>query len=260
MKTKKIVKKIVKKNPKKTTALAINGGADLQWGSVVSRDSQALQAFCKGVAEVYGVPPMGVNSLAGQPYLNKEGRMFLLSDMRTGNHGLKAIRTEYLQLSTSPDMASICKKTLVFRDGLEIEGIGEASKDNVKLEAVKKTLNMMAETRALNRAIWQTIGGDVWERVAHNLEKKGITDPVITQKVAKAGEVSYEEMSTKDAPAQGKEMTTAEKFQKAKTMIAALKTKEMISTAMGQIRSSDIYTNDQKDKLIQELLKRETEL
>lgn len=245
----------------KTNSLVVkdNMSVNLSWGSVTSKDSQALQTFCLGVAKVYGVPPMGVNSLAGQPYLNKDGRLYLLNSIMTGKRSLKAIRTEFLQLSANSETPAICKKTLVFRDGLEIEGIGEASKENVKLDAVKKTLNMMAETRALNRAIWEAIAGDVWDRVANNLAKSNIKDPETINKVKKAGEVSYEEVVAPNKP-QSKEMTTAEKFQKAKDMIKSLKTRKAIADVIKKIQESDIYDKEQKNKLIEELVVRDNEI
>ena len=88
----------------------------------------------------------------------------------------------------------------MFRDGHEVEAIGEASKQSVKLEAVKQTLNMMAETRGLNRAIWQEIGGDVWNRVAENLKKSDL-DEQEKARIVNAGTVSYEEMQQPARPA-----------------------------------------------------------
>lgn len=194
---------------KKEKSLAVAPKArKLAWGGVMPKPtgSDPVQIdFCNKVAEVYGVPSMGVNVMGNQPYLNKDGLLYLLNDLRKGKQAIKAIRKEFIQLSTSLDTMAVVKATLVFKDGVEIEAIGEASKDNVKLEAVKKTLNLMAETRAINRAIRQAITGDVWVRVAQRLEKaNGLTDAQ-KQRIATAGTTSYEEMERPPAPKLGKE-------------------------------------------------------
>lgn len=179
-------------------ALAKKPERKMAWGGVMPRPTgqqdQAIVVFCNQVALVYGVPSMGVNAMGNQPYLNKDGRLYLLGELRKGARAVKAIRKEFVQLSTALDVPAIVKATLVFKDGVEVEAIGEASKDNVKLDAVKKTLNMMAETRAVNRAIWQAIAQDVWNRVATNLAKvKDLSDEEKTR-IQEAGRVSYEEM------------------------------------------------------------------
>lgn len=175
----------------------------LAWGGAMPKaggsDAQ-VQVFCNQVAQIYGVPSLGVNAMGNNPYLNKDGRLFLLHDLRKGaESGIKAIRTNYLQLSTAPDMMSVAKVTIEFFDGHEVEGIGEASKENIKLAAVQKTLNMMAETRALNRAIWKEIAGDVWNRVSENLKTANMTDEE-KARVKDAGRVSYEEMESSQEP------------------------------------------------------------
>lgn len=169
----------------------------LAWGGAMPKPTGnqelATNQFVNAVSRIYGVPSLGVNAMGDKPYLNKDGRLFLLHDFRKGKEGIKAIRTEFLQMSKTPDEASICKVTLVFKDGHEIEGIGEASKDNVKLDAVKKTLNMMAETRAMNRAIWKEIAGDAWDRVSKNIDKSKMSEQE-KEKIIEAGRVSFEEV------------------------------------------------------------------
>jgi len=185
------------KPEEKTKALAKSDNRPLAWGGVMpipaNSQEQAVTVFCNQVAMIYGVPSMGVNAMGTQPYLNKDGRLYLLGEVRKGKSAVKAIRKEFVQLSTKPEEMAVVKVTLVFKDGTEFEAIGEASRANVKLEAVKNTLNMMAETRALNRAIWQAIAGDVWNRVRDNLEKSKLSDEE-KAKVVEAGRVSYEEM------------------------------------------------------------------
>jgi len=170
----------------------------LAWGGHMPKPANqqdaAVSDFCNKVAQIYGVPSMGVNAMGNQPYLNKDGRLYLLHELRKGKQAVRAIRVEFIQMSHNIDEPAVVKKTIFFKDGVEVEAVGEASKQSVKLEAVKQTLNMMAETRALNRAIWQAIAADVWNRVAENLAKSQLTEEE-KQKVAEAGRVSYEEMA-----------------------------------------------------------------
>lgn len=214
--TKKATKKAVAKKPNGMALAIQKEKSSLQWGGNLpsvrnnEEDAQKLAQFCNQVAQVYGVPSLGVNAMGGNPYLNKDGRLYLLNELRTGKTGIKAIRKDFLQMSTAPDVPAIIKVTLVFRDGHEVEAIGEASKESVKLAAVKATLNMMAETRGLNRAIWQEIGGDVWNRVAKNLKRSQL-DEEEKARIVHAGSVSFEEMDGKERPAKPV-ATSAEKL------------------------------------------------
>ena len=199
----------------------------LAWGGALpvaneKDNAQVIAAFCNKVAEIYGVPSMGVNAMGNKPYLNKDGRLYLLHDLRKGKDKPKAIRKEFLQMSRSIQEAAIIKVTLVFADH-EVEAIGEASQGSVKLDAVKQTLNMMAETRGLNRAIWQEVAGDVWNRVADNLKAAKLTEQERAD-IENAGAVSYEEMSRPDAAP-----TVAKSADKPKTM------SEFESIALGLI-------------------------
>lgn len=196
MKTKKETKKV----SKKSQALAVQETPRrMAWGGVIpmvgakEEDTKVLQAFCNKVAQIYGVPSLGVNAMGGNPYLNKDGRLFLLSKYKTGKIGVKGIKTDILEYAKSLNDVAIVKTIIEFKDGTFVEGIGEASKENCKLDAVKKTLNMMAETRSLNRAIWKAIGFDVWNGIAENIAKMKMSAEE-KQKIIDAGKVSYEEM------------------------------------------------------------------
>lgn len=169
------------------------------------KEKKAVDPFFAIVAKVYGVPQTGISAIGSQPYLNKDGRLYLLKKLRTGKDAVRAIRVEFLRMSTSLLEPSICKKTLVFKD-LEVEATGEASKDSVGSESVKQTLNMVAETRALNRAIWQAIGGEIMERVESNLETMNLSEED-RNRILEAGRVSYEEM---ERPKEAQEMTKKE--------------------------------------------------
>lgn len=157
----------------------------------------ARDPFFETVAKVYGVPPTGIDAIGDQPYLNKDGRLYLLNELRTGKRAVLAIRSDFIKTSTTLIEPAIVKKTIVFKDKTEIEATGEASQDNVETASVKKTLNMVAETRALNRAIWTAIAADVMKRVAKNLKTLTITD-ADRARIVEAGKSSYEEMERPD--------------------------------------------------------------
>lgn len=195
------------------------------------------------VARVYGVPAMGITSILGQPYLNKDGRLFLLKELRKEKHAVKSMRVEFLRLSTSIIEPSIAKKTIVFNDGTEVEAMGEASKDSVGSDSVKKTLNMVAETRALNRAIWQAIGGDVMERVDRNIHSLGLSDEE-KERLMEVSRSSAEEM---DRPVEEKKEDDKKKlFEAIMNRIEEVKDdKSKLRVALKKLKEWPI---DEKDK------------
>mgnify|MGYP001585761815 CR=1 FL=1 len=165
------------------------------------QEKKAVDPFFAVIAKVYGVPASGISAIGEQPYLNKDGRLFLLKKLRTGKSAVKAIRFEFIKMSTSLIEPAVVKKTIVFKDGLEVEAMGEASQDSVGSQSVKQTLNMVAETRALNRAIWQAIGGDIMEQVQKNLETMELEEKD-RDRIMEAGRVSYEEMERPTKPSE----------------------------------------------------------
>ncbi len=236
------------KSTKAVTAAKKKAIGPLAWGSVMTHITTQEEANARQmavvVAEIYGVPHMCVTILGSQPYLNKEGRLFLLNELTKKNPVAK-IETEYLQISTAPNITAICKKRIVFKDGMFVEGIGEANPNNIKLNAVKATLNMMAETRALNRTIWQAIGSAIWERVAKNLKKKALTNAEMTTIVA-AGQSSAEEM---DRPEPNIQDLTP--YQKALKILE--KDNRDIDTLEEwriKIEQSDLYTKTERKELL----------
>lgn len=161
------------------------------------KKAKEVDPFFAVVAQVYGVPETGIDAIDRQPYLNKDGRLYLLNELRKEEHAVSAIRVEVLRYSMNLNETAVFKKTIVFKDNIEVEAIGEASQDNVETKGVKKTLNMVAETRALNRAIWIAIGADVMRRVEENIKTLNIS-PEDKARLLEAGRVSYEEMERPD--------------------------------------------------------------
>ena len=156
-------------------------------------------------------------------------------------------------------------KRLIFKDGLIIEGIGEASKDNVKLEAVKKTLNMMAETRALNRAIGQAISGELWNRIEQNLANAKIPAES-KQRIVDAGRVSFEEMQQADVVDVNVERvepvaSTTEEIERMVTgAIHQAKSIDVLIDLDEKIKGSDKFSNSFKATMQALINKRSNEL
>lgn len=211
----------------------------LAWGGALPTNTNEAQAFSNACAKVYGVPSMGVEVQGNKPYLNKDGRLYLLNELRKGKQAVKSMRTTYIQFSTAPDMPAIAKCTITLMSGIEYEAIGEASKANVKLAAVQATLNMMAETRATNRAIWKVIAGDVWNRIAENLATANLT-PEQKNAVLTAGSVSAEEL--------GGEQTKS-MFEDAKKKILVCCNASLLISYDEKIQSSKKYNAEQKAEL-----------
>ncbi len=254
--TKKAPKQKTKKKDN-TMAMAVHKEKSLQWGGVMPKvanqeaDQAKLQAFCNEVAKVYGVPSLGVNAMGGNPYLNKDGRLYLMGELRTGKEGLKAIRKDFIKYSGSLEEPAIIKVTLVFRDGHEVEAIGEASKQSVKLDAVKQTLNMMAETRGMNRAIWQEIGHDVWRRVEKRIAVAKMSDEE-KARVINAGQVSYEEMNQPKTPrAKNDASSPSEIVEMSLESIKRLNDIEKIDKICREAKGSTKITDEQKEVIIE---------
>ena len=246
--TKAVVKKVVKKKAPKKNKVAVlpNPDRKLAWGGSMpkpqSQGDAEIQVFVNQIAPIYGVPSMGVNVMGNQPYLNKDGRLYLLHELRKDKASIQDIKTEYLNLSMSATEPSICKVTLVFKDGHTVEGIGEASATSVKLSAVKATLNMMAETRATNRAIWKEIAGDVWNRVAENLKASDLSEEE-KAKVHEAGRMSAEEVNTST------EMSFEEMESKVRTYAEKLETATALMGFLENINNSELYREEFKAEM-----------
>lgn len=205
------------------------------------REAELVDPFFATVAKVYGVPVNGISAIEGQPYLNKDGRLYLLDAICTGKRSVKAIRSDFIRVSTTAIEPSVAKKTIVFADK-EVEAIGEASQDSVNSKSVKHTLNMVAETRALNRAIWVAIGADVMKRATKNLETLDISDED-RARLMEAGRVSYEEMerpSDKQAEAKAATMYGAT----AKRIDEISKDEEKLRRALGKVEGMPLTAEE----------------
>jgi hypothetical protein len=148
---------------------------------------------------VFKLPPQGITILANQPYINKVGWKM---KMREYYQDKNRIKTKWHHYADPNEQYAICEAIIEIKDAKGnweemATATGEASKTNIKLAMVKETLNMMAETRAKNRAMSDFIGARTLEDAVKTLNamraKKEVTDDeanVITE----AAKVTAEEM------------------------------------------------------------------
>lgn len=148
---------------------------------------------------VFKLPPQGITILANQPYVNKIGWKMKMREYYAEKY---RIRTKWHHYADPSEQYAICEAIIEIKDSKgnweEVStATGEATKTNIKLAAVKETLNMMAETRAKNRAMSDFIGARTLEDAVKTLNemraKKEVTEEqahVITE----AARVTAEEM------------------------------------------------------------------
>jgi len=245
-KSKKVVsKKAIK--PKKNALRKIE--RDLQWvghqrlmQKPKSQEDVQQRELMLSVAKVYNIPLPGITILANQPYINKDGLLYKAHEyFRITN-----IRTEFIQTALKPDETAIVKATISTKEGIEVEGIGEASRANIKLDLVKNTLNMMAETRATNRAIRKLIAMKLWEDVEKRLAKERI-DETKKAKIIEVGKSSYEEMDN-----EGTNLPTDENSIKEMVKVAVDKCDDLdkLFDLMENIRKSDMYSEATKREIL----------
>lgn len=154
-----------KKTSKKDTSLVIKEEKKLQdmvnmfAGSSVllQNDKENERNLILRVAEVFNIPAVCVNVMGGLPYINKDGLLYKL--MEYEGDKIVSLNTKMLQVATGHGEKAVAEATLMFNDGRNFTAIGEADESSVKLQAVKMTPNMMAETRAQNRVIRKAVQG-----------------------------------------------------------------------------------------------------
>jgi len=198
-------KKSPKKPKSKTTAIAVRKQPTVQdlvnmfagSATLVQNDSQAARTLILNVAQAFEIPATCVNIMGGLPYINKDGLLFKLDEYE--GEEIVSLETKMVQYSTKPGERAIAEGVLLLKDGRHFNAIGEADEGSVKLQAVKMTPNMMAETRAQNRVIRKAIAA----RMLRNLYTKlgGKHSPYNEQEktvITNAVSSSAEEMSNKD--------------------------------------------------------------
>jgi len=147
-------KKLVMSKKAKDAIKMFSGSADLVRGGN-TEDGKLLLL----VAKVFDLPATCVNIMGGLPYINKDGLLYKLNEYENAN--IVSLQSKIIQLAGKAGERAIIESTLILKDknGKEriFNAIGEADNASVKLEAVRATPNMMAETRSVNRVIGKAI-------------------------------------------------------------------------------------------------------
>jgi len=148
---------------------------------------------------VFKLPPQGITILANQPYINKVGWKIKMREYHADKYRIK---TEWKHFADPNEQYAIVEAIIEVRDAKgnweEVSrAVGEATKTNIKLAAVKETLNMMAETRAKNRAMSDFIGARAIEdavKMLSDMRKKNQVSEEQSHVITEAAKVTAEEM------------------------------------------------------------------
>lgn len=198
---------------------------------------------------VFKLPPQGITILANQPYINKVGWKIKMREYYIDKYRIK---TEWKHFADPNEQYAIVEAIIEMRDTKgnweEVSrAVGEASKTNIKLSAVKETLNMMAETRAKNRAMSDFIGARAIEdavEMLSDMRKKNQVSEEQAHVITEAAKVTAEEM-----PAQQETKTINSN---AFSFIAKLKV-EMFKRGIKTARQAIEYVNQVTDAQLSSL-------
>jgi hypothetical protein len=122
-----------------------------QQNQAVVAATAAVQDFLKA----NDLPISGVTILGGKPYVNSTGLL-----VKAKKIGMKGVRVEMLKTATKSDLSASAKATVEMMDGSTYEDFGFTSVDSVQMSSLHNAdyLNMMAVTRAKNRALRSATG------------------------------------------------------------------------------------------------------
>jgi len=148
---------------------------------------------------VFKLPPQGITILANQPYINKVGWKIKMREYYADKYRIK---TNWQHFANPKEQYAIVEAIVEVKN---TEGnwdevsraIGEATKASIKLDAVKETLNMMAETRAKNRAMSDFIGARVISdavKILSDMRRKNQVSEEQANVITEAAKVTAEEM------------------------------------------------------------------
>jgi len=194
--TKKVAKKV-------TTEVAKKKEVDMSWASATNianmqREDISAAGPKKMVmlaSKVFELPVQGLTILGGQPYINKTGWSIKRHQKLEGSR----FEIVWHHLATPNEKYAIVEAKLLDKDGNVIgQAIGEATEANIKLAAVKQTLNMMAETRAKNRAMSDALTGKIYveavEKMNEMIKQQKMTDHEANA-IGEAARTTAEEMN-----------------------------------------------------------------
>jgi len=208
MKKEKAVKKTPKKiksqmvvhtsQPEKKEMIWSNASQIMASGREDIKTEVANQMMNLATA-VFKLPPQGITILANQPYINKVGWKIKMREYHADKYRIK---TEWKHFADPNEQYAIVEAIIEVKDAKgnwdeAARAVGEATKTNIKLAAVKETLNMMAETRAKNRAMSDFIGARAIEdavKMLSDMRKKNQVSDEEAHVITEAAKVTAEEM------------------------------------------------------------------
>ena len=204
--------------------------------------------------QVFELPPQGVAILGGQPYINKVGwkvkQGVLAADSR--------IETKWIHHATPSEKYAIVEAYLLDKDGKELaRAIGEATEANIKLAAVKQTLNMMAETRAKNRVLYDALIQKTLTSAMDKMQEMQLSKDT-QDKIGNAAKSSAEEMNMTETVTQPPKTKYVEKL-KIQLYKAGAKTPKdafkLIEEATGAVvQSFEELTEDMAAEILQAVM------
>jgi hypothetical protein len=202
------------------------------------------------VAKVFGLPTVCINIMGGLPYINKDGLAYKLNEYEGKN--IVSLISKGIQYAGKPGERAIFESTLTLKDAAgrvrTFTATGEADAASVKLEAVKATPNMMAETRSVNRVINKAIKARILKDMFVALgTAKGVKDD---DRIIIEGTVqtTAEEMNVK--PSQQRPSGNVDVMATSLQKIAETNDPTLLTQFYEKITKGNFYTVAQKSILI----------
>lgn len=221
-------------------------------GDLVRSDKPDERTMILLVAKVYGLPATCINVMGGLPYINKDGLNYKLNEYEGKN--IVSLISKGIQYATKPGERAIFESILTLKDvsGRErvFTAIGEADNASVKLEAVKATPNMMAETRSVNRVIGKAIKARILKDMYVALGKaKGVKDEDV-EIIEGAVNTTAEEMNINPSKHNPKNLTSQQATDITLAEIKKTNDAERLTDFFEKVNKSLLYNEAQKKTLI----------
>jgi len=184
-----LVKKVEKKPAfENMQSIMNNGREDLA--------AQGAYDLIMVACKVFELPPQGITVLGNAPYINKVGWKIKQNQLLKGS----VVKTLWVHHATPLEKYAIVEAKVLDKEGKEVaSAIGEATEASIKLTAVKQTLNMMAETRAKNRALFDALVAETYEKALAVMEEMKLSEET-KRKIGETARVTAEEMNEKEQP------------------------------------------------------------
>lgn len=216
--------------------------------------TQVAQQMMSLATTVFKLPPQGVTILANQPYINKTGWKMKMREYFEDKY---RIRIHWHHQATPNEKYAICEAKIEMKDkdgnwDEVASATGEATPQNIKLQLVKETLNMMAETRAKNRAMSEFAGARAIEDAVKTLtqmrKKKEVSDDQASA-ITEAAKVTAEEMNAPETKTVDSEKAFSfiEKL-KVEMFKRGVKSPREAIEMVNEITSAELSTFDEVDE------------